>query len=197
MTDMSAHLPDPSNLDSLFDLLAFCTLLVTLNALDFRTYESSNPNLSNDDQNEIKFLERIACMYARGKVLELFGWLDKHYDFIDNATKEPLKSPLAQVLAVHLAGLHEALLSYKEKAFAAEIHGPDGCSLERFQYQLTSALESVVHTDKAIYRASKARRNGQIFDFLGWNTTILSEVRLKGNPASFYPQKGEKILLVF
>jgi hypothetical protein len=196
MTGMAAHLPDPSNLDSIFDLFSFCTLLITLNAFDCRTYELSDPNPAHD-QNAIEFSERIACMYTRGKVLELLDWLTKHYDFIDNTTKKPFEFPLAQVLSTHLADLRQALLSYKEKALAADLRGPDGCTLEQFEYQLTSALESLMHTDKAIYRAGKAHRNGQTFDFLGWKTSPLSEIRLKKEPIPFHPQKGERIFECF
>lgn len=196
MTGMAAHLPDPSNLDSIFDLFSFCTLLITLNAFDSRTYEPSDPNLAHD-QNAIEFPERIACMYARGKVLELLDWLAKHYDFIDNATKKPFEFPLAQVLSTHLGDLHQTLLSYKEKALTVNLRGPDGCTMEQFKYQLTSALESLLHTDKAIYQAEKAHRNGETFGYLGWKTSLLFEIRLKKEPIPFHPQKGKRIFECF
>jgi hypothetical protein len=189
-TGMAAHLPEPSNLDSLLDLFSFCTILITLNAFDSRTYELSDPNPTHD-QNSIDFPERIACMYSRGKVLELLCWLGNHYDFIDSTTKKPIKYPVARLLSAPLASLRQALLSYKERAVAADLHGPDGCTLEHFNFQLTSALESLVHTDKAIQIASKAHRKGQTFNFLGWTHTPLSEIRLRKEPIPFHPRKGE------
>ena len=186
-----AHLPDPSNLNSLFDLLALCTLLYTINAFDFRTYElTSNTAAAANDQNSIQFPERIACMYARGKVLELLDWLEKHYDFMNSDTGKPFEFPVAQIFSSHFADLHQTLLSYKANALTTDLNGPEGCTLEHFEYQLTSAIQSVPHVDKAIYRAGKAHLKGCIFDSLGWTTTLLSEVRLKKNPVPFCPRKG-------
>jgi hypothetical protein len=148
------HLPDPTNMESLMDLISLCIIGVSINLLDFRTYTHraareemttlEKEQLSKFDCNGLSSSERQACQYVRGLALLMLQWIDDHYSVKDADGKT------VDGFAFHcLFAFIEALRCYMELAEERkDISSAPNCTLESLEDQIDSLFPPDSHYAK-------------------------------------------------
>jgi hypothetical protein len=73
--------PDLQDFKSFLDVVTLCHLVILVNVLDGRSYQS-------DQSRSISAEERLSCIYTRGKCIDLLNWIDRNYRLCDPITKD-------------------------------------------------------------------------------------------------------------
>ena len=132
----SGHVPDIEDFKSFLDVVTLCNLILLMNVLDGRTYQSGS----------ISSEERLSSIYARGKCIDLLNWIDENYRLHEPSTEnfdgiEKIER-CSWMMTEYFLQQISAIRSYKQEAEKIGIRGTDSaqnCTAE----QLSKELEMV------------------------------------------------------
>jgi hypothetical protein len=118
------HLPKLEDFNSVLDLFTFCNLVVLMNVLDFRTYQTAPGNssqtmalelLEKHDFNSIPAIERYEIAHARGRCWDIFSWFFSKYELFDEKNGEKIDG-FNQVAMPYLAHQGSVILECLKRA---------------------------------------------------------------------------------
>jgi hypothetical protein len=143
----SDHVPDIEDFKSFLDVVTLCNLIILMNALDGRTYQSGS----------ISSEERLSSIYARGKCIDLLIWIDEKYRLREPSTEnfdgtERIESCSWMMMEYFLQQI-STIRSYKQEAEKSDIQGSDS-SQDCTAKQVSKELEMV----RKIFPGSNKKR---------------------------------------
>jgi hypothetical protein len=124
------HVPDIEDFKSLLDVVTLCNLVILMNVLDGRTYQS-------DEAGSLSVQERLSCIYTRGKCIDLLNWIDERYRLRDPFTNE--FDRCSWMMRQYFFQQISVIKSYKNDAENEGILGSDSalnCSAKRVSKEL-------------------------------------------------------------
>jgi hypothetical protein len=116
--------PKLKDFNSVLDLFTFCNLVVLMNILDMRTYQTAPGTssqtmalevLEKHDFNAIPAVERYEIAYARGRCLDIFYWFFCQYELFDQENGEQIDG-FALVAMPYLAHQGSVILECLKRA---------------------------------------------------------------------------------
>lgn len=194
----SAHVPNLTNMASVLDLLATCSISILSNVLDFDTYRhpnqpppgdnalQTNNGLTSDQVCQMELFDynsklpddRVGCVYVRGLALDLLEWFSKNYLLV-----EPNGKPTADTYGVLMDNLsHQAYMVWlaKKKAADQRVKGAPHCTLSALERQLRGLFreDSVAHLllDQKLNEKSELETMMHM-NFAGWTVMQRSKIR--------------------
>lgn len=111
-----------------------CNIGILINALDGRTYQS--------DITAISPKERLSCIYARGKSIDLLKWINDNYRLLDSTKRK--SEPCLLIMQQYFFQQTSAIKMYKDRAEKEGISGSEtarNCSSDELSKQLDMAIE--------------------------------------------------------
>jgi hypothetical protein len=138
------HLPNPTKMDSLMDLISLCIIGVLINVLDFRTYthraareemsKFEKEQLAKFDCNGLTSSERQACQYVRGLALQMLQWIDDHY-CVKDAEAKTVRGFAFNCLFTFVQALRTYIMEAEQQE---DISSAPNCTLVSFDNQIES-----------------------------------------------------------
>ena len=129
----SDHIPDIEDFKSLLDVVTLCNLILLMNVLDGRTYQSGS----------ISSEECLSSIYARGKCIDLLIWIDERYRLhepsTDNFDGTEKIEHCSWMMTEYLLQQISAIRTYKQEAEKSAVWGSDSarnCTAEQVSKEL-------------------------------------------------------------
>lgn len=176
----SGHVPDLQDFKSFLDIVTLCNAVILSNALDGRTYQAAELGSdSGPGVNSMPTEERLGCIYARGKCVDLLNWIGGSYGLRDPATQE--NEPCFPMMAAYFRQQTSAIRGYKISGERDGIWGSDTalhCSEAELSDQLKMALD--IFPQASHNNPFPSLRSTS----LAWQGTTYDVVALNSRPSS-------------
>lgn len=122
----SDHVPDLREFKSFLDIVTLCNAVILINALDGRTYQATELESDSDlGMNLMPMEERLGCIYARGKCVDLLNWIDSNYGLQDPTTQDMEIEPCHPMMVAYFRQQTSAIKVYKLNGERDGIWGSD------------------------------------------------------------------------